>query len=350
MKYHNFSLYKDYDQMQHKEINENPFGLEIIYSDLEKNKNLRVFMTIWNANNAEDKRKVQILRDVSQMNKLRYNCRIPFDNIENETYCFRLTVVNEANKTLKTSSTQTILPVEQVIPPNIKDELAYDYVQGILVQIDSMNNDSYLLAEKVNGMLEKLAEINQDMSLVLKEWVQMQDIDTTLESIIHDSVYYASLERKRELEEELMEWVNSGILPSLESFIESVCKANLDDSKEELESFNSEVIEESLNTLTEENMESLTQLQGELSEEIDTRLVDIEDGYNTRLEEVNANINAKVEEDLATYREQINTDVNEKLESLLTNLDNILGTIVNTGSTMGDDAEIIEEDDDNGDK
>ena len=196
MKYYNFSLLKDYNQMQEKRT-EAVFGLDLMnYEPLLKDRNLRVMVEWW-IDNPEEKRVVQLFRDANFPNKTRYVLRIPYDEIRDTIYLFRVLVVNQSNKTVEKSAINTIRPaIEGIIPPDTEEEAkklgGYEYVQGLLNMIAQMQN-------QVTEVLDRAEILETDIEGVIRDWAAHADLDTEIYELINERIEYKTAVTKEEL-------------------------------------------------------------------------------------------------------------------------------------------------------
>lgn len=334
MQYYKLNLYKNYDQFQGYKINSNPFGLEIVYEPLNVPSNdFRCFMQIWKESNEEDKRKIQILRDTAVYHLLdnKYICRVPFDNVEDgEVLCFRVYVMSPENEKIKTSAIQRILPMEQVVPPDIEEDLSYDYVQQILADIDKTNMKS-------QEVLDKAMTIEFDVKLAIKEWIGSIDIDEELLDIIDERTRYLTDLSKEELKEELKQYLMEDVYTKFEESFNIKANEILEEKKIELEHYILNQIEirvaEGIKALSSKN----DTIQNELDAHIDNKLTQVQEELNT---EINDRV-IQMENNLIEHKQQVNADVDEKLVSLLTTLDQILGRVVTNEAIINGDAEVI---------
>ena len=162
--YHKICLQKDYDQFQYKDVQSNPFLIEIQdYNELITSSNLRVFMEIWNEEDETYKKTVQVLRDINFPKEARYICRIPFDDIEDTIYCFKIKIKDQNNKTLITSVKQTIRPVPiDIDEEEVQQNPNFDLVQGMLNSITEVSSTIQNLNNQVIDYISQ-ADVNSEI-------------------------------------------------------------------------------------------------------------------------------------------------------------------------------------------
>lgn len=266
--YHKICLQKDYDQFQYKDVQSNPFLLEIQdYSELIVNRNLRVFMEIWNEEDETYRKTVQVLKDVNFPKEARYICRIPFDDIEDAIYCFKIKVRNQNNKTLIASVKQTIRPVPiDIDEEEVQQNSSFDLVQGMLNSITEASNTIQNLDNLVIDYIGQ-ADVNSEIYKYIDSRIdsgQGNLIEKSTEAI-KDIVIEELDDILNEKKQELI--VESGIV--LDEKINDLALANdevLATKVEDLEIITNEILDTKKQELEKSMIDMLTRLDGILGQ------------------------------------------------------------------------------------
>lgn len=250
--YHKICLQKDYDQFQYKDVQSNPFLIEIQdYSELIATSNLRVFMEIWSEEDETYKKTVQVLRDVNFPKEARYICRIPFDDIEDTIYCFKIKIRDRNNKTLIASVKQTIRPVPiDIDEEEVQQNPNFDLVQGMLNSIteasstiQNLNNQviDYIAQADVNSEVYKYIDSRIDSGqgyLIERSTEAIKDIVIEeLDDILNTKKQELIVENGIVLDEKIndLALVNDGLLTTKVEDLKVISSEILDGKKQELE-------------------------------------------------------------------------------------------------------------------
>ena len=251
--YHKICLQKDYDQFQYKDVQSNPFLIEIQdYQELiTTTSNLRVFMEIWSEEDETYRKTVQVLRDVNFPKEARYICRIPFDDIEDTIYCFKIKIRDRNNKTLIASVKQTIRPVPiDIDEEEVQQNPSFDLIQGMLNSIteasstiQNLNNQviDYIAQADVNSEIYKYIDNRIDSgqgNLIERSTEAIKDIVIEeIDTILDEKKQELIVENGIVLDEKIndLALVNDGLLTVKVEDLKVLANEILDEKKQKLE-------------------------------------------------------------------------------------------------------------------
>lgn len=264
MKKYNFYMCKKYDQFSTIEIEGSAFHIRIVdmEDEIKENRNLRVFTKIWKKEDETDVRELQLMRDINYRD-MRYIFRIPFDTIlEDDVICFCIFIIDQHNEVIKRSSIQRILtqPIE-IEEDEVKDQLEFDLVQGMLNDISVINANINAMNYRVQSYISQ-ANINSEIYDYIDNRTEAK-IDEVLEEkvILEIKEHNTDLvqknnellnEMKNELEihysNELAEYSLDLLQDNKEAYKEAVSQS-LNEKKAELETYVDEKLTEVLTEL-----------------------------------------------------------------------------------------------------
>lgn len=266
MKKYNFYMCKKYDQFSTIEIEGSAFHIRIVdmEDEIKENRNLRVFAKVWKKEDETDVRELQLMRDINYRD-MRYIFRIPFDTIlEDDVICFCIFIIDQHNEVIKRSSIQRILtqPIE-IEEDEVKDQLEFDLVQGMLHDISVINANINAMNYRVQSYISQ-ANINSE----IYDYIDNRT-EAKINEILEEKVILEIKEHNTDLVQKNNELLNEMKNELEVHYSNELAEYSLDllqDNKEAYKEAVSESLDEKKAELEQSMIDMLTRLDGILGQ------------------------------------------------------------------------------------